>query len=882
MVIQLHIKYNTHYGQTLYVQLIQGAESSSEIKMEYLNDDYWHVLIDTTALKIKESLAYRYILKEGGQEDKSDLCKTRLIPLKKLKAGQLDVFDEWQVEDLYERVFSSNAFDILCNRSKTKDRKGKPKKFTHIFRAFLPFLQDDKVVCICGAGKQLGNWSETDPVLMHRHKNHWSAHVNLAKETFPVAYKFAIYDTRLKKIIQYEEGDNRLLTQPIQKDRIELHQVFPMLHQFKWRGAGLNIQLSSIKTQQSWGVGDFTDLHLLIDWVKEAGMKMIQLLPINDTIAHHNNKDSYPYASISAFALHPMYLNVKKLSVAASLDIPDETLAEVEELNKETTLNYGEVVKLKTAAIRELYYKEKNNFKDDLSYFEFFDLNRNWLVPYAAFCYLRDLNNSPDPLKWEDFQTYHEADVQELVAPGNAHYDEIAIHYFTQYHLHLQLLDAVEYAHKQGIIIKGDLPIGVGRHSAETWMHPKLFHMDMQAGAPPDAFAVKGQNWEFPTYNWEEMAKDDYAWWRQRMEHMSNYFDALRIDHILGFFRIWSIPKKDMEGILGVFVPSLSLPVHDFTQAGIDFNEDRLCQPYINEAVLSMRFPGNETWIKEHILDGYNFKESLNTQAKLFAFFKKHPDKVFLQQGLFDLLAEVILIKDVSGTGYHFRINMQLTDSYRQLPQHVQQALNGIYQRYFFGLQDDLWQDVGNKKLNALQLNSNMLLCAEDLGMVPDFVESVLKRREILSLQVQRMPKKPGEQFSHPRNAIYLSVVTPSTHDMATMRQWWEEEKDNISYFYNSLMGQQGTPPFYGEPWVCANIIQQHFDSPAMWAVFLLQDLLAMDEGLRRENPLEERINIPADSDHTWNYRMHISLEELMARTDFAKNLEARIKQGGR
>ena len=375
-----------------------------------------------------------------------------------------------------------------------------------------------------------------------------------------------------------------------EKEKINIYHVFPNFQEFKWRGAGLNVPVSSLKSTQSWGVGEFTDLHLLIDWARSAGIKLIQLLPINDTTSTHGIKDSYPYASISAFALHPMYLNVKKLSVAASIEISETVAEEVKLLNHKPELDYEAVAKLKGNAIRELYYKEKHSFKDDLAFFEFFDLNRSWLVPYAAFCYLRDLNNSPDPSKWEDLKEYDENAVQELVSPDNAHYDEIAIHYFTQYHLHLQLLDAVAYAHKNGIILKGDLPIGVGRYGAETWMYPQLFHMDMQAGAPPDAFAVKGQNWEFPTYNWEEMEKDNYAWWRQRMEHMSNYFDAIRIDHILGFFRIWSIPEKDVEGVSGFFIPSLPLSVHDFQSAGIHFDESRFCDPFITDEILARYF----------------------------------------------------------------------------------------------------------------------------------------------------------------------------------------------------------------------------------------------------------------------------------------------------
>jgi 4-alpha-glucanotransferase len=298
---------------------------------------------------------------------------------------------------------------------------------------------------------------------------------------------------------------------------------------------------------------------------------------------------------------------------------------------------------------------------------------------------------------------------------------------------------------------------------------------------------------------------------------------------------------------------------------------------------LSGLFPGNEGWVKDNILDENGFKSSFDTQRKIAAWFKSNPEKSFLQQPLFDLMTGVVLLKDRDRPGhYHFRINCQQTESFRQLDYSTQQKLNGLYKRYFFGMQDELWKAGTARKLNALQKNTTMLLCAEDLGMVPDFVEDVLTEREILSLQVQRMPKKSGEKFAHPANALYLSVVTPSTHDMSTLREWWEENREETQYFFTHLMGQYGTPPFYCEPWVSREIILQHLQSPAMWAVFLIQDLMATDENIRRENPFEERINVPSDTDHVWNYRMHICLEDIIENPAFAKGIKSMVRQSGR
>ncbi len=888
MVIQFHLKYKSQYGQTLYIRIINKASennaSDQDILMQYLNDEYWHVFVDTAVFQLKDHISYQYILKESGKDDLSDLCKERVVRFKKFKHNEADVVDEWQVFPLLQNVFLSKPFELVLKKPPGKeDKKGKLKKFTHIFKVFVPHLQEGNSVCLTGSAKEMNEWSEDAPVLLHRSKESWSVTLNLSKEQYPVLYKFGICDQEEKKLIHYEEGNNRRIEYLQDKDRPVLFHVFPQFNKFRWQGAGINIPVSALKSELSWGVGDFSDLNLLTDLANESGFKLIQLLPINDTTSTHTIKDSYPYASISAFALHPLYLNVHKLLKSASVNISDKQLQQIKKLNGKPKLDYQAVVKLKTGAIEELYLKEKFTFKDDIAFFAFFDLNRSWLVPYAAFCYLRDKYENADPAYWEDYRVYDEELIQELASPEKAHYDKIAIHYFTQYHLHLQLLDAVEYAHKKGIILKGDLPIGVGRHSVDTWMVPELFHMDKQAGAPPDAFAVKGQNWEFPTYNWEEMGKNNYAWWRQRLEHMSNYFDAIRIDHILGFFRIWSIPQQDVEGILGTFVPSIPLSIHDFEAAGIYFDEDRFCKPFITDRILSALFPGNEDWVKENMLDNYSFKRSYNTQQKIAAWFKSNPEKEYVKQGLFDLITNVILIRDTDKPNhFHFRINNQFTESFKQLEDTLQQKLNILYHRYFFEMQDELWKNGTRKKLDALQKNTNMLLCAEDLGMVPDFVENILIDREILALQVQRMPKKIGEVFAHPKDAIYLSVVTTSTHDMSTIRQYWEEEKEDIQLFYNQMIGHQGDAPFYCEPWIAQEIIQQHLNSPAMWAVFLLQDLMAIDDKIRRKKPAEERINVPADPNHSWDYRMHLTLEDLLAEQTFIQHIRTMIKQSGR
>ncbi|MEI2749438.1 MAG: 4-alpha-glucanotransferase [Ferruginibacter sp.] len=887
MVIHFYIKFRTQYGQSLAIQFSNPDNTEdipvAEISLQYLNDEYWHGSFEPTADQQKQTIYYQYTLKEAGQVIQSDFWPNRSLNLKKIDIDKLNVFDDWQNIPFYQNVFNSRAFAKVFDEHRAKPKEASCKNPSHLFEVHTSYLPDDKVVCLLGSGKKLKDWDTEKPVLLKKKKNTWAVKLNLHKEKFPLEYKYGVYDTRLKTVQYFEDGPNRQLHQYAEKDNLAVLHQFADFKNFPWKGTGVNIQLSALKTENSWGIGDFSDINLLTDWSVNTGIKLIQLLPINDTTATHDRRDSYPYSAISAFALHPVFLNVQKLAVAASLELPDDLLEEVKKLNDLPTLDYDSVARIKYSVIAELYEKEKFSFKDDFAYFDFFDLNRHWLVPYAAFCYLRDKFKSADFSQWGEYAAYDEDKIQELVSPDKAHYDSVAIHYFTQYHLHLQLMDAVEYAHKNGIIIKGDLPIGVGRHSVDTWMNPALFHMDMQAGAPPDAFTVKGQNWSFPTYNWEMMQQNDYAWWRQRMEHMSNYFDAIRIDHVLGFFRIWSIPMDAVEGIFGRFMPALPMYADDIRRAGIHFSEERFCDPYFTDEIIHQLFGAHSLWVKENVIEGGKIRPEFNTQRKVEAYFKKNKLDASVQQGIFDLLGNLILLRDEKHAGqYHFRISMQDTTSFKHLSQHEQGVLNELYRQYFFEKQNDLWYRVAQTKLDAIQKSSDMLICAEDLGMVPDMVEDVLKSREILALQVQRMPKVSHESFSHPRNAPYLSVVTPSTHDMSTLREWWEEDRQTTQTFYNQLLGHYGDAPYYCEPWVSKEIILQHLHSPAMWSVFLLQDIMAMEEITRREKPSEERINIPADPNHYWNYRMHITLEFLLKQKDFSATLHSMISDTGR
>ncbi|MBS1948123.1 MAG: 4-alpha-glucanotransferase [Bacteroidetes bacterium] len=897
MRIQFYLRFHTKFGEAIYVSgnvdALGNNNTSKALPLQYASSEFWQATIELSDGHIGD-IHYSYLFRQQDGAFIREWGNDRVMPLSKHGIEEVQVFDTWNHAGEFENAFFSSPFQqTLLKHNKSAFKAKSVHDCTHIFKVKAPLLRKDEVLCMTGSGKALKNWNTDAPLLMAIEDNWWSAKLSLPKESFPLHYKYGIFNTKQKKFVRFEEGENRLLYGDAHKKKLTIiHDGFAHLPNNTWHGAGVAIPVFSLRSKSSFGIGEFADIKLLVDWAKKTGLKLIQVLPVNDTTATHTFLDSYPYAAISAFALHPVYVNLQKVAGKKYAEIIRPLSKKQKQLNELAGVDYEQVLKFKLSALHELYLIQKDEFLEDEEYKEFFDKNKHWLIPYAAFSYLRDRNSTPDFSAWQLYSEYNKASIHKYVSPKAKHHDSIAVHYFIQYHLHLQLREATGYAHKNGIILKGDVPIGIYRNSCDAWVSPKLYHMDAQAGAPPDDFAVKGQNWGFPTYSWEEMAKDGFDWWKKRFGQMSNYFDAFRIDHILGFFRIWSIPMSSIEGVMGHFVPAHPVHINEFSERNIPFNYHRYTKPFINDAVLWEFFQGDFEYVKSQFLqlnkDGlYHLKQGFETQREVelhFAPLEQNEFNQKLKSGLFNLISNVILFEQEGSNGkqFHFRIQMDRTPSYRYM-EWDKSRLYDLYIDYYYRRQDNFWREEAMKKLPVLKAATNMLVCGEDLGMVPSCVPDVMSRLGILSLEIQRMPKgNTKKEFFHPADAGYLSVVTPSTHDMSTIRGWWEEDRNKTQRFYNAELGQWGEAPFFCEPWINKAIIIQHLFSPAMWSIFQLQDLLGMSETIRRENPHDERINIPSDPKHYWKYRMHLTLEDLIKQKDFNEELKSYVETSGR
>ncbi len=895
MNIEIFLRFCTRPGQRLKVvgnvPVMGNSVSSAALPLNYYNDQYWSASIELKSDSYKESelFRYHYLLQEDNGECNEDWGRNRGLPFSELSNGCC-IVDTWVDVGAIQNNFYTTPFKSIFQPKRSFTKRTPIASGTVRLEVDAPLLDERADVVVTGNHPMLGNWLQSDPLPMIFDGVKWFVDLPLNDFENGFEYKYCIR-TGLSPAYRYEQGQNRSFSS------VSLHQSNSYLVRDgfinevpNWKGAGLAIPVFSLRSNNSWGVGEFSDIMQLSDWASSVSLRLIQLLPVNDTTSTHTRLDSYPYAAISAFALHPLYISIPQIAGKQFASLITDYIERAEALNVQAEVDYEGVMELKWEVLHILYDAMKVEVFKRTAYKEFFNENSSWLVPYALYSHLRDTHGTHRWDTWGSHSVFSRKLMNDLLEEDESVIDRISIHFFIQYFLHEQLKAAHDYANQKGIVLKGDIAIGVHRYGADTWTQPDLYHLTKQAGAPPDDFAVSGQNWGFPTYNWARMKADGYAWWKQRFLQMASYFDAFRIDHILGFFRIWSIPDHAVEGIMGRFYPAQPVMEHEFLTAHCWHGEERFCTPFITESLLNEQ----DARIREKLLHfveqrpfgTYHLLPEFSTQQKVEQYFSALSDTIEhrqLKQALFHLISNVILWKDEAiEKGYHFRFNAHKTASFKALDLETQHRLMGLYNDYFYHRQDDLWKKEGMEKLPALKKCTKMLICGEDLGMVPRSVPEVMSNMGLLSMEVQRMPKSSGSDFFDPTHAPYLSVVTPSTHDMSTIREWWTENKTLTAKFYHHELHLQGDPPTQACGKIVQSIISQHLESPAMWAIFQLQDLMGMDESIRVKDPLTERINIPGDAKHYWRYRMHISLEELLINLSFNSQLKEMIASSSR
>ena len=806
MKIRFNIEYRAAFGENLMLNILPGGAvaKQSQHKMTTIDGMNWSVEVNK-ALKAGDVIDYYYNLVSDKDERRREwVTEPHRLELVASQAARYTVFDHWIdiPEDSY--LYSSAFTECVMKRERSLSPLEEYQRTVRL-KVRAPQLRNNQKLAIVGEPALLGEWNVEKAVLMTEHEcNEWVVSLDASKlPTSRFEFKFVILDSRNKAI--WEQIPNRSIEIiHVGDGEVVVYELSPAYFPLPaWKGAGVVIPVFSLRSEGSFGVGDFGDLKLFVDWAAKTNQSVIQVLPINDTNMTKTWQDSYPYNSISIYALHPQYVDFRQMPQLKDDAKRQEFEALRQELNALSQIDYERVFQAKLDYLHLLFDQEWTSLSRTADYKDFYAQNKEWLVPYAEFCYYRDLygtavfNDWPNPLPKADKKV-------------------TAFWCFVQYYLDRQMRSAHEYARQHQIILKGDIPIGISRDGVEAWVEPKYFNLNGQAGAPPDAFSADGQNWGFPTYNWDEMLKDGCQWWVRRFRKMSQFFDAYRIDHVLGFFRIWEIPVPEKSGLMGQFAPALGLSREEIEGYGIYGHDD------------------------------------------LFLVDHKRSDR------------------------WHPRIAVQYQDAYQRLDEGEKYNFNRLYNDYFYRRNNHFWYQEAMKKLPRLTQATRMLCCAEDLGMVPDCVPWVMNELRILSLEIQTMPKDPSLRFGKLKRNPYRSVCTFSTHDMPTLRQWWDEDYETTQAYYNISLRRGDAAPHPLPGWLAKDIVSRQLTSPSMLCLLSLQDWLAMDETLRLPDADAERINIPANPRHYWRYRMHLTIEQLLKEDDFNNEIKTLITQSGR
>lgn len=780
--------------------------------------------------------------------------------------------DSWRSPEMNSDLLRAQAFSsAVFETPKGLTSPPAPKGNSLTIRLSEARLNPDEAFCI--VSRQFMNWSTERAFVMTRYDNSmWQYTIDDVTLCRDFEFKFGIWDTLHNTFKYYEEGANRKVAN-IRIDRKNVVTFDAFNYATSWKCAGVAVPIFSLRTSKSRGCGEFLDLKALADWCAETHLKVIQLLPINDTTATNTFKDSYPYNAISVMALHPNYINIDEVFAYYGSRVPSVERETGLFINDLTFVDYIRTKEWKMGNMRRLFASKFDQIMADMRFADYIEKNGWWVKDYAAFSVLRDKYGTPCFREWGKDSVYTPALVDEMFNSGSDSYRDVLFYVFVQYHLEVQLCEAIDYIHVKNIALKGDLPIGVNPNSVEAWVAPELYNFALQAGAPPDFFSRDGQNWGFPTYNWDVMAKDGFAWWGKRLGRMQQFFDTFRIDHILGFFRIWAIPHPFKSGLMGIFSPALPLTAEELVERGVKNEISMYTLPIITYDFLIRKVGKYADTVAEVMFDKVRdgvlrLKSDYFSPKAVEAWASTNIDpsnnSSFLAS-FDDILHEVLLVSVVDGE-YHPRIMLTETERYRLLSDDERNSFNKIYDDFFFHRHNQFWKDMAIRNLEGMLKECDMLVCGEDLGMIPATVPVVMRRLQILALELQRMPKFSWERYGNCALYQYDSVCATSSHDISSIRGWWEENAAETQWYYNNVLGHKGDAPKVASGNIVAQVLDIHLKSPSMLCINPIQDYAGTIDDMPHLLPFEERINEPANANHYWRYRVPFKVDELVTK----------------
>lgn len=974
ILVTFSIHYSTHWREHLFIcgsfPELGAWKASAAVPLNYAGGNWVGTVSVPTG-----SVEYKYFVRseiDNTMRWEEGANRQQVFTDDLARGEAVFVRDVWQLAPtLNDEIAASSAV------RKVMLRRPNPSALPHLserkkgrvvvqFEVPVPLLSPGETVCVVGSTPARAFWSGRKSFEMtDQFAPLFCARVEFGLEEFPITYKYMVTHVDGSAPDVIENDPVRTVHAPITIDAASHDPVvfgcggaplsfadaaaqghlavpagetcfaarllivrdapfrYPAPRQL--RAAGMAIPVFSIRTESSVGCGEFADLPKMAEFCERCGLRMLQLLPITDTMVNFIHwSDSYPYSSVSAFALHPIYVSIPQIT-----PLPDGMAARIETARKKLDLDkmdYSDTLRTKLGFLEEIYnfHLQNGNIERDAEFRAFMRDSQYWLPAYAAFKTLATRFGTTRWSEWpEEFRNPTAGLINGLCSPSHPDFPRVQFHMWVQHHLDRQLRAASEACAQRRVALKGDLPIGVDMQGADTWWARKFFVMTAQAGAPPDPFSAVGQNWKLPLYNWDAIIADNFEWWANRLRVMSRHFHAYRVDHILGFYRIWSIPAYCVSGMHGHFSPGQGIHRSWLEQHGIRDPFKRLTTPYITRPMVEQEFGAETDDIIRTFLhptsDGLlAFKAEFDTEVKVASFEERRlninndsPPEVLKALDLrlkhFWMLTNSVCLyqDDEDPNVFYPRFGITKSPSWQALGQDWRAQLERLCNDYFYNWHDQVWCESAHRKFPHLKRASDMLICGEDLGLLAPCVAPIMAFYRLLGLRVQRMPADPKKKFSHPNDYEYGVVATTSTHDMPPLRAWWQisdrraftdaewarhiqsedykAEDEKLTHFWRYMLANWGDRPAVLPADQVERIVDMHMFCPAALAVFPLQDLLAIVGGdLVHENPHAELINNPANRKHYWQYRMRPTVEYLLQQTALITRIRGKVEASHR
>ena len=647
------------------------------------------------------------------------------------------------------------------------------------------------------------------------------------------------------------------------------------------RLTGVAIPLGALKTKRSCGIGEYPDLVAFAAFCRKAGLSLIQLLPVNDT-----GTESSPYSALSAFALHPIYLSIESLPEykAASPQLKKEMKALHQTQDGASRFNYRQLRYAKLDLLRKIYTENKldiaQRWTDKESDLQLWFSQNPWVVEYVVFMELKQEFMEASWRQWpKKFRSMKQDKIQERWEDKELREAHL-FHLWLQWRAFGQFQEAAQTVAAKGILLKGDIPIMMNEDSADAWAHPEFFDDTMRAGSPPDGFNPTGQNWGFPVYRWKNLAKTDYSWWKDR------FYQAYRIDHVLGFFRIWETSSHETTAMMGHTEPMAAITRKELEKAGFDADRIRwLSQPHVPtraiEEVNNNDYLGTHGYL--HLLMDRIGEEELWLFKPEIAGDRDILEREDIPEPVRCRLAEFWRNRTLLPVGKDSFVPLWTykdTTAWQSLSEEERDSLDKLVaakQRK----QEGLWEKQARTLLGELTSATDMIACAEDLGVNPESVPRVLDDLSILRLCVVRWYRQwqeEGQPFVDFANYPAKSVATSSVHDSSTLRLWWLSESDAADFYRDFPPKEEegDIEPGIYTPDTARYLLSRIAGAASNFCIHPIQDFLALRAAYYSGDPEQERVNIPGSvNDFNWTYRLPATVEELSQ----DKELHSAIKE---